>query len=78
MKFDYSSIIIITGLLLINSAHSQNLLNGPEDIIFDNKHNRILVSNWASGAIVAIDSSFNLFKTSKQFPLYNLNLCLSK
>lgn len=34
-----------------------NLLNGPDDIVFDIKHNRILVSNWAGNNIVAVDSN---------------------
>ena len=59
MKFIYGSIIIFIGLFLINPALSQNLLNGPEDIIFDREHNRILVSNWVSGTIVQIDSASN-------------------
>ena len=34
-----------------------NLLNGPNDIVFDLKYNRTLVGNWAGNNIVAIDSN---------------------
>ena len=44
-------------LFLTNLSGSQVLLNGPEDIVFDIQNNRILVSNWVSGAIVQIDST---------------------
>ena len=38
------------------SIYSQNLLNGPNDIVFDSLNNRYLVANWAGNSIVAIDS----------------------
>ena len=41
------------------SIFSQNLLNGPNDIVFDSLNNRYLVSNWAGNSIVAIDSLGN-------------------
>ena len=37
------------------SVYSQNLLNGPNDIVFDSLNNRYLVANWAGNSIVAID-----------------------
>ena len=36
-------------------SYSQNLLNGPNDILFDEKNNRYLVANWIGNSIVAID-----------------------
>jgi sugar lactone lactonase YvrE len=36
---------------------TQNLLNGPNDIVFDEANNRYLVANWAGNSIVAIDSN---------------------
>ena len=49
----------------VELAVSQNLLDGPEDIIFDVQSKRMLVSNWVSGVIVEIDSNFtqSYFKT---------------
>jgi hypothetical protein len=57
---------IISALTLIVSAHSQNLLNGPDDIVFDAKYNRYLIGNWAGNMIVALDSNGNqtIFKTN--------------
>ena len=37
----------------------QNLLSGPECVVFDSLHNRYLVSNWNNGNIIAIDSAGN-------------------
>ena len=34
----------------------ENLLNNPESIVYDSSHNRYLVSNWADGNIVGINS----------------------
>ena len=36
---------------------AQNLLNRPESVVYDSLFNRYLVSNWATGNIVQIDSS---------------------
>jgi len=35
----------------------QNLLNRPESIVFDSLYSRYMVSNWADGSIVQIDSN---------------------
>lgn len=45
--------------LLPVTVYSQNLLNGPNDIVFDSLNNRYLVANWAGNSIVAIDSLGN-------------------
>ncbi len=37
----------------------QNLLSGPECVVFDSLNNRYLVSNWNNGNIIAIDSAGN-------------------
>jgi hypothetical protein len=59
-------ITIISALTLVVNAHSQNLLNGPDDIVFDEKYNRYLIGNWAGNMIVALDSNGNqtVFKTN--------------
>ncbi len=38
-------------------SHAQNLLNYPESAVYDSLYNRYLVSNWADGSIVQIDSN---------------------
>ena len=47
-------------------SFTQHLLNGPNDIVFDEKNNRYLVANWAGNNIVAInlDSSQYYFKNN--------------
>jgi len=59
-------ITIISALIFIVNVHSQNLLNGPDDIVFDEKYNRYLIGNWAGNIIVALDSNGNqtVFKTN--------------
>jgi len=54
-----SIIIIISCLLVIFPALSQNLLNNPESAVYDSLHFRYLVSNWADGSIVQIDNNGN-------------------
>jgi hypothetical protein len=46
-------------LFLSFSLHAQNLLNGPNDIVFESPNNRYLVANWAGNSIVVIDSLGN-------------------
>ena len=46
-------IIIFSG----NELYAQNLLNRPESVVFDSVYNRYLVSNWANGRIIQIDSN---------------------
>ena len=41
------------------SLYSQNLLDGPNDIVFNVSNNHYLVANWAGNSIVAIDSLGN-------------------
>jgi hypothetical protein len=62
-------ITLISALILIVNIHSQNLLNGPDDIVFDEKNNRYLIGNWAGNMIVALDSNGNqtVFKTNIPF-----------
>ena len=53
--------IIILGclfsLLFPFVSFTQNLLNRPESVVYDSLFNRYLVSNWANGSIVQIDSN---------------------
>ncbi len=51
---------VLLGVLL-SSIHlnAQNLLNGPECVVYDSVNSRYLVSNWNDGKIVAIDSNGN-------------------
>ena len=62
-------ITIISALILIVNANSQNLLDGPDDIVFDEKNNRYFIGNWAGNMIVALDSNGNqtVFKTNIPF-----------
>ena len=52
----------VIGVILIVTSFphlifTQNLLNGPEGIVFDATHNRYLVANAGNGRIVQIDSN---------------------
>lgn len=62
-------ITIISVLILTVNTLPQNLLNGPDDIVFDVKYNRYLIGNWAGNRIVALDSNENqtVFKTNIPF-----------
>jgi hypothetical protein len=51
--YNISIILILFPLL----STAQNLLNRPESVVYDSLYNRYLVSNWANGSIVQIDSS---------------------
>ena len=51
----YCTFIII--ILFPFKITSQNLLNRPESVVYDSLYNRYLVSNWANGSIVQIDSN---------------------
>ncbi|KPL07073.1 hypothetical protein AMJ86_06040 [bacterium SM23_57] len=51
---------LFASLLLLLSpffSHAQNLLNQPESVTYHAADNRYLVSNWATGHLVAIDSA---------------------
>lgn len=66
----FISIILFLFLLSISiQVNSQNLLNGPDDLVFDLKYNRTLVGNWAGNRIIAIDSNGNqtVYKTGLQY-----------
>jgi DNA-binding beta-propeller fold protein YncE len=45
--------------LLSVTVYSQNLLNGPNDIVFDQLNERYLVSCWAGNNIIAVDMQGN-------------------
>jgi dipeptidyl aminopeptidase/acylaminoacyl peptidase len=51
--------IIVTFLFFISLLTAQNLLNGPEDIVYDDALSRYLISNWVTGQIIAIDQEGN-------------------
>ena len=48
-------ILIMLSLLSVNSVRA-DLLNQPEGIVYDSLYNRYLVSNWADGKVIAVDS----------------------
>lgn len=53
-------VAMLSSLLITFSAneiYAQNLLNRPESVVFDSVYNRYLVSNWADGRIIQIDSN---------------------
>jgi len=56
-KNDFLLTILFSLLFIPNLLLSQNLLNQPESVVFDSIYNRYLVSNWATGNIVEIDSN---------------------
>ncbi len=49
--------LFIGVLMFSTGAIAENLLNNPESIVYDSVFNRYLVSNWADGNIVQIDSN---------------------
>lgn len=51
--------LLILVLAIPFCGRGQNLLSGPNDIVFDESHNRYLVSCWAGNKIVAIDIQGN-------------------
>jgi len=55
----FSGFLLFLVLLIPCTGHSQNLLNGPQKIVVDSKRNRLLVSNFNTGALVQIDSLGN-------------------
>ncbi len=58
------------------STVAQNLLDGPETIVYDEAHNRYLVSNLLSGSIVQIDKygSYSFFYTGVTSNSYGLHI----
>ena len=74
MKYNVTIILFIIFLSLTFQVNSQNLLNGPDDLVFDLKYNRTLVGNWAGNRIIAIDSNGiqTVYKTGLQYCYYML------
>jgi len=58
-------------IIIPKFSAAQNLLNGPEGIVFDAPNNRYLVTNANNGTIVQIDSNgiHSLFKSGLSVPL---------
>ncbi|MFZ5979547.1 MAG: DUF6923 family protein [Candidatus Zixiibacteriota bacterium] len=54
-----SAFLLLIIVLASIPIAAQNLLDGPEGVVFDSVHNRYLVSNWNDGAIVAVDTQGN-------------------
>ncbi len=55
--FCYTTLVMMVLLLSVQSAFAQNLLNQPESVTWDHINEQWLVSNYASGEIVAIDTT---------------------
>jgi len=55
MKKTLLSIVVM--LLVTLTVSSQNLLKEPQKVVVDAKHNRLLVSNYATGDLIQIDNS---------------------
>ncbi len=51
--------LVLICLAMPLSAETQNLLNEPQKIVVDARHDRLLVSNFGDGAIVQIDNDGN-------------------
>ena len=49
--------LLVVGIMITGPATAENYLNQPEGIAFDSLNNRWLISNWANGAIIQIDSN---------------------
>jgi len=64
-KFVNSTVMVLMCLLTVGNAFTQNLLNGPESIVFDTKNECYFVSNWENGTIVRIgkDNVQKVFKS---------------
>jgi len=56
MKITRLFIIFIT-ITIAHNVYAQNLLNEPESVTWDHINQQWLVSNYASGEIVAIDTT---------------------
>jgi hypothetical protein len=61
--------ILLAAIILISlsaTGNCQNYLSGAECVSFDEAHNRYMVSSWANGRLVTIDTNGvqGLFKTS--------------
>ncbi len=54
--FQWVLLVVLFSSIYLNG---QNLLNGPECVVYDSINSRYLVSNWNDGNIVAIDSNGN-------------------
>lgn len=61
-------LLLYVVLLLPAFCLAQNLLNQPESVVFDSVRNRYLVSNFATGHVVTIDSNgdHSYFVTNQQ------------
>jgi hypothetical protein len=57
VSFRIAIITLVISFLSISGSNGQNLLNYPESVVYDSLYNRYLVSNWADGSIVQIDSN---------------------
>ncbi len=51
--------LVAVALILVSSPNAQNLLDGPEGIVFDSVYNRYLVSCISTGSVIAIDLEGN-------------------
>jgi hypothetical protein len=69
MKLFFTIPAYILFFIFAFQVNAQNLINGPDDLVFDLKYNRILVGNWAGNRIIAIDSNgiHTVYKTGLQY-----------
>ncbi|MFC2096368.1 T9SS type A sorting domain-containing protein [Bacteroidota bacterium] len=51
--------LLITSILLISNLNAQNIYSNPEHVVFDQEHERYLVTNYGDGSLIAIDLSDN-------------------
>jgi hypothetical protein len=58
-KWTAACFLIAAVMLLRTVCTAQSLLSGPQKIVIDAAHDRLLVSNYNTGAIVAIDNAGN-------------------
>jgi hypothetical protein len=67
------AMLVAVQVMFAYVSQSQNLLVGPECVVFDSLNNRYLVSNWGNGNIIQMDTSGvqTLFKSGYAHALGN-------
>ena len=68
MRIPSSFYIGLLVSLVVGSVSSQNVLNGPQGVVYDSVSHRMLLTNFTDGAIVQVDSNHqqSYFQTGLQ------------
>jgi sugar lactone lactonase YvrE len=70
-------LLLFAFLLAASPTLGQNLLDGPECVVFDEAHNRYLVSSWGNKRIVEMDIDQSTQSLYYQFGVQVLGNCIS-